>query len=195
VPLLWWAPGDNNPLLLTLRRSGFEYADTLVGMHAKVHNLLEQNATLVLPAGCEFEQVASPQAEVAWNQVVASTFDLPLFYGELFLKASKCFIHNGREPTSQVYALNFLLKQEGKPMGAASVFFGHGVVDFYNVAILPEYQGKGLGRHLMLGCLQAIAARGRQEVVLNATAAGQPLYQSLGFEPVLELLRLQWYPK
>ncbi len=47
------------------------------------------------------------------------------------------------------------------------------------IIVSAAQQGKGIGRKLMQLVLEALGARC---TVLNATAAGQPLYESLGFE-------------
>jgi GNAT superfamily N-acetyltransferase len=48
------------------------------------------------------------------------------------------------------------------------------------IIVSPQHQGQGIGRRLMDLVLQEL---GERCMLLNATAAGQPLYASLGFEP------------
>lgn len=48
------------------------------------------------------------------------------------------------------------------------------------IIVSPDHQGAGLGRRLMQGLLGQAKER---SVMLNATAAGQPLYEKLGFVP------------
>lgn len=48
------------------------------------------------------------------------------------------------------------------------------------IIVSPDHQGAGLGRRLMQGLLAQLKDR---SVRLNATAAGQPLYEKLGFVP------------
>lgn len=47
------------------------------------------------------------------------------------------------------------------------------------IIVSPDHQGKGIGRKLMNLVLEAL---GERCTVLNATVAGQPLYESLGFK-------------
>jgi GNAT superfamily N-acetyltransferase len=47
------------------------------------------------------------------------------------------------------------------------------------IIVSPEHQGKGIGRQLMNRVLEELAGRC---TLLNATTAGQPLYESLGFK-------------
>ena len=49
------------------------------------------------------------------------------------------------------------------------------------MAVRPDAQGRGIGRALMQDVLAWIGDRGTASVLLDATAAGAPLYTSLGF--------------
>ena len=49
------------------------------------------------------------------------------------------------------------------------------------VIVDPRYQGRGIGKRLMRLALRDVAGRA---VMLNATPAGQPLYEKLGFKTV-----------
>lgn len=53
------------------------------------------------------------------------------------------------------------------------------------LGILPSYQGQGLGRALLLHCLQLLANRGVQAVELGVWADNEPawrLYEAVGFD-------------
>ncbi|WP_240928321.1 GNAT family N-acetyltransferase [Thalassoroseus pseudoceratinae] len=55
-----------------------------------------------------------------------------------------------------------------------------------NVGVVPEHRGFGLGRALVLKCLNGFHALGMQRVMLNVTASNEAaveLYRSLGFRP------------
>lgn len=52
------------------------------------------------------------------------------------------------------------------------------------IIVSPDHQGAGLGRRLMQGLLEQVRHR---SVMLNATLAGQPLYEKLGFVPCGEI--------
>jgi predicted N-acetyltransferase YhbS len=49
------------------------------------------------------------------------------------------------------------------------------------IIVAPEHQGKGIGRQLMKRVMDEL---GERCTLLNATVAGQPLYESLGFTPI-----------
>lgn len=53
-----------------------------------------------------------------------------------------------------------------------------------NVGVVPEYRGRGLGRALLLKCLEGFQTLGVPRVYLEVTASNLPavqLYRSLGF--------------
>ena len=49
------------------------------------------------------------------------------------------------------------------------------------VLVLPEYRQRGLGTQLLARCVKALDGEGRVPV-LDATPAGRPIYQTMGFE-------------
>jgi GNAT superfamily N-acetyltransferase len=75
----------------------------------------------------------------------------------------------------------------GEPAAACCSHDDGASVGIYWLATLPRYRSLGLGRAVMAAVLGACPGR---PAVLVATAAGQPLYASLGFTTVSEAA---WY--
>jgi len=59
-----------------------------------------------------------------------------------------------------------------------------------NVYTEPEWRGRGIARALMKVLMEWAAGQGADRLVLHASDAGRPLYQSLGFEPTNEM---RWF--
>lgn len=74
----------------------------------------------------------------------------------------------------------WLARSDGEPAGACCSYDDGTAVGIYWVATLPRYRSRGVGRAVMAAALAASPGR---PAVLVATAAGQPLYASLGFRP------------
>ncbi len=56
---------------------------------------------------------------------------------------------------------NLLARLDGEPMGAGSVMVCDGIAGLYNIAVLPDARGRGIGRAITLALLRAAAeARG-----------------------------------
>ena len=71
----------------------------------------------------------------------------------------------------------------------ASALVGHAVLNvdgttggIYDMGVLPASRRRGHGRALVLAALSRARARHCATVTLNATAEGEPLYRSVGFE-------------
>ncbi len=76
----------------------------------------------------------------------------------------------------------FVAEEDGAVAGTALCWHQgahHGSLGL--IIVSPAHQGKGIGRRLMHLVLDQL---GDRCTVLNATAAGQPLYESLGFRAI-----------
>jgi GNAT superfamily N-acetyltransferase len=76
-----------------------------------------------------------------------------------------------------------LARRDGDPAGACATFFDGTVGGVYWVGTLPDHRSQGVGRAIMTS---ALAELGDVPATLTATAAGKPLYESLGFRTVSE---------
>ncbi|MBS0421166.1 MAG: GNAT family N-acetyltransferase [Proteobacteria bacterium] len=59
-----------------------------------------------------------------------------------------------------------------------------------NVYTEPHWRGRGVARGLMRAVMEWATAQGTDRVVLHASAAGRPLYESLGFHATNEM---RWF--
>lgn len=64
----------------------------------------------------------------------------------------------------------------------------------FNVWVDPARRRQGVGRRLLDVCLDASRAGGLRRVALVTTPDGRPLYESAGFAPDLDLLKLRLDP-
>jgi GNAT superfamily N-acetyltransferase len=77
---------------------------------------------------------------------------------------------------------------QGRLLGTALWWHYPPQVRLGMVIVDPVMQGAGLGRALMQ---TAMARIGDSDILLNATAAGEPLYRKLGFEPIGSIVQHQ----
>lgn len=75
---------------------------------------------------------------------------------------------------------------DGRFAGRAWSFVADRVAGIYDMDVWPQFQRRGLGRALVHAVCAAAQAAGATTVVLNATAAGEPLYAAEGFVHVGE---------
>ena len=81
----------------------------------------------------------------------------------------------------------WLAYRDGEPAAACCAFDDGAALGIYWLSTLPQHRSHGLGRAVMYA---ALGSRARRPVVLVATEAGEPLYDSLGFRTVTEAA---WY--
>ena len=75
----------------------------------------------------------------------------------------------------------FLARVDGAPAATAAVFVSDGLAGIYNVATLPASQGRGLGAAVTWAAVQAGAEAGCTRSILQASGAGAPVYERMGF--------------
>lgn len=73
--------------------------------------------------------------------------------------------------------------RECEPVATAILNRAGPVMGLHQVGVPPELQGQGIARELMLILLARAQAAGAEYVCLQASAAGEPLYRRLGFQP------------
>ena len=85
---------------------------------------------------------------------------------------------------------SFVAMYQGKPAGTTlTIAYANSFSWIGMVLVDPAYRGRGIGTHLLRNALTFAQSQG--PVLLDATALGQPLYHSLGFEAIGEVARLQ----
>lgn len=105
--------------------------------------------------------------EAGWNQMPADW--------EMMLQNGQGFAIRRPEGPPQASALAL-------PMGARAGWISM-------VLVTARCRRQGYGKRLMAACIDWLEQDGRVPF-LDATPAGQPLYRSMGFAPVLELRRM-----
>jgi ribosomal protein S18 acetylase RimI-like enzyme len=74
---------------------------------------------------------------------------------------------------------------DGLVIGKIDVLFSMHEGYIHGFAVLPEYQGRGYGHHLLARTIQEILARGQQDITLEVSVTNKnalSLYQSCGFK-------------
>jgi ribosomal protein S18 acetylase RimI-like enzyme len=74
---------------------------------------------------------------------------------------------------------------DGDAISTTAIVMGADVVGVYNVATVPEHQGRGYGEALMRHAVaEAQRAHGVERTILQSTPAGYGLYERMGFRTV-----------
>lgn len=77
----------------------------------------------------------------------------------------------------------FLYHEEGQAAGTALLYRTGEAVGVHQVGVPQAFQGRGIGKALMLHALAAAGKEGAAVMTLQASSAGRGLYERLGFTP------------
>jgi len=77
----------------------------------------------------------------------------------------------------------YLAAVDGTPAGACLAIPDAGAVGLYWVTTMPEFRSRGVGRSIMHEVLNRFDTL---PMILTASRAGRPLYESLGFETIVD---------
>ena len=84
----------------------------------------------------------------------------------------------------------FLAQWDGARAGTATTMvYGSDLAWIGMVLVHPEYRRRGIGRALLLKCIEHLQARRVRCVKLDATPQGRPVYENLGFKDEWTLSR------
>ena len=93
---------------------------------------------------------------------------------------SRCSTGLQHESSEQVQ--RFIATLNGSIVAQTLVLFGGGVAGIYNVGVVPEVRGRGIGKAIVrAACLHA-REKGYHYATLNANHMGRPVYEQLGFQ-------------
>jgi GNAT superfamily N-acetyltransferase len=89
----------------------------------------------------------------------------------------------------------FVAEFNGSPVGTTTTcVFGHQVAWIAMVLVDKSARGKGIGTGLLKHVLDYLKERKVGTIRLDATPAGRPIYEKLGFVPEYELARYEGVP-
>ena len=129
-----------------------------------------------LPAGLEIRRVDDAGGLADHVNVVAAAFGLPLEIARQFLVIDELAM-----PGFELYA-GYV---DGRAVSSSLGFTADGTVGIYNVATLREARGLGLGGAMTRYAIAEGRRQGSTVAILQASAMGRHLYETLGFREVL----------
>ena len=84
-------------------------------------------------------------------------------------------------------AEHYLVYYENKPVGSGTLIHQGTIGGVFNITVLPEYRGKGLGRAMTQFLMQRSHELGLQKTILLSSPLAEKLYASLGFKKVSDI--------
>jgi ribosomal-protein-alanine N-acetyltransferase len=89
------------------------------------------------------------------------------------------------ELTQNHFAHYVVVEMDGEIIGYCGMWMIVDEAHITNIALLPEYRGRGMGETLLRGMMQAAKTYGAKKMTLEvrvSNVAAQKLYEKLGFE-------------
>jgi GNAT superfamily N-acetyltransferase len=165
------APAVAEALAPTAERNGLAAAGTMPLM------VLRDAGGVRLGKPCRIEKATGPGMARLAGDLVSAAFGLP-----------RDAVARVLEPaTTAASAADVYLAFDGDaPMSSVTVTRSGDTAGIWTMATPPEHQGKGMGRALLSRIIERLGRDGVRRFYLLATAAGFPLYTSLGFVTLAE---------
>ncbi|GAA1588751.1 MULTISPECIES: GNAT family N-acetyltransferase [Kribbella] len=178
VPGTWHVGPSMDIDRTALTAAGFTPAGSEPGMAVRIAEL---EAPRDVP-GLSITRVADDNALAVWEATLGQGFG----EGEREARwvASTYRKLGYRDPWR-----HYLARLDGAPVGTATVFLGADVAGLYFVMTLPAVRRRGIGAAVTYGVLRDA---GPEYAVLGSSAAGRPVYESLGFREYCTIDFYEW---
>lgn len=129
----------------------------------------ESESKSIAKSGFELRPVSTSDEVKAWVDIGSEAFDY-------------CIDRAVIEPLRHDKAVQVLLGcQNGKPVASGLIYKTGDVVGVHQLGVKQAFQGKGIARCFMQEIIAACAQWQGEYLVLQASEAGRPLYDRLGF--------------
>ncbi len=152
----------------------------IAGYVSKHWTLSFQQTAMYLPLNHEI-QLPEPNIALIMNRISANE-DIA-HWVEIGSKAFGYQINfQVIQQLSQNSDIHLLLARlEQKPVACGLLYQTGKVIGIHQVGMAPEFQGQGLAKLFMIDMIKRCLELGGDNAVLQASDAGKPLYQKLGF--------------
>lgn len=156
-----------------LQRAGYAMAELMPNMAINISAV----AKVGLPSGYKMARVVGPSEGDRWVKAFATGYELPLPVAALFNPSS---VGATADPAAPYQF--FVILRNGAPVATSMLRLKDGVAGIYCIATIPAERGKGLGAYVTAETLRGAVNQGYSVGILQASAAGHPVYKRLGFE-------------
>jgi GNAT superfamily N-acetyltransferase len=177
-PWMWWVGPDSDPQLQDqLIALGAVEVATMPVMAVDLDRVPDVN----LPSGLVVEELQTSEALEEWVGVWS-----PLLGVDPGDRDAVIAAETGRELLPGEIK-RFAGRVGGPIVSTSEVFFNRGVAGIYVVTTVEDQQRRGIGTQMVLAAVKAARANGYRVATLQSSAAGQPVYERLGFSTVATL--------
>ena len=179
-PFTVWAAFEDGSALRrrgqAFEREGFRVAETETGM---VLPLNRRPPSAAVPEGLRIEPVETPSGLAAFAEVAAANWTPPDEAVKRFYKLTERVLLQGVGPMRL-----FVAFAGDAPAACGELFMSDGgnLAGLHMICTREAFRRRGVGGAVTEALLRAGRAAGASLAVLQASAAGEPVYRRLGFE-------------
>ena len=177
VPFRWLVGPSSPPDLATrLTAAGVPRISDTPGMALDIEQMHDEPVRL---PGLEVREVAAADELEDWLGVsrASAGFDDVIFGA---WAASHRAL--GWGPDAPLH--NFVARLDGRPVGVSALLDMDGVAGIWNVGVLDDVRGRGIGRETTLAALRLARDLGLRTAILGSSPLGFPVYTRIGFVEV-----------
>lgn len=188
-------------------KSGDPIPDLKFNKHFELSSSVKKYVEQGIPGGFVFTQLSPEELNKSKEELIAVA---TVAYSELFRKflsednlGKYKETMKGKDMWDQLFSSStcFVCKKENKIVGAAYLIPSGNAWRFFEsdwtyirmVGVQPEYEGKGIGKHLTRMCINLAKKRNEKTIALHTSEmqnAARHIYESMGFTVLKEIERI-----
>jgi GNAT superfamily N-acetyltransferase len=175
LPWMWWVGPDSRPGLADrLLTHGAAEVGTMPIMAADIGRV----AKVTGPPGLSIVQITEPAELKGWVTTYGPSF------GVASDQVDAVVAREADRNDDPGTVIRFEARINGEAVGTSLLLDRHGVAGVYVVTTLEAYRRQGIGSLLTDVALRVGQDRGLRIATLQASGAGRPIYERMGFETV-----------
>lgn len=172
----WWVyPCGQSPKTNSmLQDAGLRLIEKVPCMAADLNDSASEKQ---IPDNVTTSPVKDKKDLLIWKDISFHGFEMPQHAREQYSAFVSSFDLGAQSPQKL-----FLAYFEEKPVATSLLFTHNNSAGIYYVSTLPAFRNKGLGLKITQAAMQAAKASGINNVILQATPLGAPVYIRAGFK-------------
>lgn len=156
-----------------LAAAGYTIPSPMPCMAVEIERLRETP----LAPGFEFIRVCNAAHGEAWAEAFGAGYELPPRTGAAW-GPNRAGVNYAADTPLEYFGI----VKDGRIVCTSVVYYHDGVAGIYGVSTLPAERRKGLGAFATAEPLRRALGRGYRVGILQASQAGRPVYQRIGFQ-------------